>query len=202
MYTLLLDCSDINLSVGISLKDNLLYKKSFYAWQRQSEYMIPEIKKALEQINISINDISVVALGIGPGSYTGIRIPLTISKTLSILNNVKIIPLSSLQIMGKSDEKYIALMNARSDRSYIGIYDNGRTVLADQVIENNKLNDLIEKYLNEGFVLKGNIDYLKLDYQVDMDVIEGLLSYSLITKATVTPEGLTPVYLKDNYGNK
>ena len=135
-YTLLIDCSDTNLSIGVSKDSNLVYKKSFYAWQRQSEYMIPEIKLAMETLGMNINDISTIALGIGPGSYTGIRIPLTIAKTLAVINKAKVIPLSSLQIMGNHDEKYIALMNARSNRSYIGIYENGQKVIDDKIINN------------------------------------------------------------------
>ena len=53
--------------------------------------MIPEIDIALKKVNISLKDIDSVALGIGPGSYTGIRIPLTIAKTLNVINKTKII---------------------------------------------------------------------------------------------------------------
>ena len=45
---LLLDSSDQNLSVGIAKDNEVIYRNSFYAWQRQSEYMIPEIEKALK----------------------------------------------------------------------------------------------------------------------------------------------------------
>lgn len=38
--------------------------------------------------------------------------------------------------MGNHDEKYIALMNARSNRSYIGIYENGQKVIDDKIINN------------------------------------------------------------------
>lgn len=198
-YTLLLDCSDKYLSLGISQENEIIYKKSFYAWQRQSEYLIPEIKKALEESNISIKNISTIALGIGPGSYTGVRIPLAIAKTLAVVNKVKIIPLSSLQIMGTHEEKYISLMNARSNRSYIGIYDHGKNVIEDQVIENDKIMDFIEPYVEKGFTLKGDLSYLNLDLEVRYDVINGLLSYSSINLPIEDPKTIKPVYLKDNY---
>lgn len=200
-YTLLIDCSDTNLSIGVSKDSNLVYKKSFYAWQRQSEYMIPEIKLAMETIGINVNDISTIALGIGPGSYTGIRIPLTIAKTLAVINKAKVIPLSSLQIMGNHDEKYIALMNARSNRSYIGIYENGQKVIDDKIIDNDELIDFISPYVDKGFTLKGNLKYLNLDIGVASDVVDGLFSYSLITSPTEDAKAIKPVYLKDNYEN-
>ena len=158
---LLLDSSDQNLSVGIAKDNEVIYRSSFYAWQRQSEYMIPEIEKALKEVDITLKEIDEIALGIGPGSYTGIRIPLSIAKTLNALFNTPIKALSSLRIMGTSSEKYIALMNARSNRSYIGIYDLGEVVLKDQVVTNEEVLDIIEKYLKEGYVLKGSLDFLK-----------------------------------------
>ena len=194
---LLLDSSDQNLSVGIAKDNEVIYRNSFYAWQRQSEYMNPEIEKALKEVDITLKEIDEIALGIGPGSYTGIRIPLSIAKTLNALFNTPIKALSSLRIMGTSSEKYIALMNARSNRSYIGIYNLGEVVLKDRVVTNEEVLDIIEKYVKEGYVLKGSLDYLKKGYQSTNDVIDGLLSHSLICEAVINPISLCPTYLKD-----
>lgn len=196
-YTLLLDSSDVYLTVGLAKDGELLYKVSYEAWQRQSEYMIPEIEKILKKAEISLLDVDYIALGIGPGSYTGVRISLAIAKTLIVIGKAKIIPLSSLQIMGTTSEKYIALMNARSGRSYIGIYENGQKLIDDQIIENNNLYEFIEPYVEKGFTLKGNLDYLNQSISVKEEIIEGLLSYSLITLPSDNPKALKPVYLKD-----
>ena len=53
-YTLLLDTSDKYLTVGVALDDEVIYSTSFEAWQRQSEFLVVEIKKAIEQVNISL----------------------------------------------------------------------------------------------------------------------------------------------------
>lgn len=197
MYTLLLDSSDKDLIVGLA-KDGILVRKVNYAaWQRQSEYMIPEIQKILNEENISLMEVNCVALGIGPGSYTGVRIPLAIAKTLNVISNVDIIPLSSLQIMGNTQEKYIALINARSNRSYIGIYDMGKKVIDDQVINNEEIYEFIAPYVEQGFTIKGDLSYLNLGIEVKPDVLDGLLSYSLITLPSEDPKAIKPVYLKD-----
>ena len=197
MYTLLLDSSDKDLIVGLAKDGELVYKVNYCAWQRQSEYMIPEIQKLLIKENITLMDIDSVALGIGPGSYTGVRIPLAIAKTLNVVSNVDIIPLSSLQIMGNTQEKYIALINARSNRSYIGIYSLGEKVIDDQIINNDEIYDFIAPYVEQGFTLKGDLSYLNLEIEVKHDVIDGLLSYSLITLPSEDPKSIKPVYLKD-----
>lgn len=197
MYSLLLDSSDKNLIVGLA-KDGVLIKKiDYYAWQRQSEYMIPEIQKILQEEQITLMDIDLIALGIGPGSYTGVRIPLAIAKTLNVISNVKIVPLSSLQIMGNTKERYISLINARSNRSYIGIYDMGEKVIDDQVINNDEIYDFISPYVEQGFTIKGDLKYLNLEIEVKHDVLDGLLSYSLITLPSDNPKAIKPIYLKD-----
>ena len=197
MYRLLLDSSDINLLVGISKDDKVVYRHFEYAWQRQSEYMIPEIEKALLNVGITLKDIDEVVVGIGPGSYTGVRIPLTIAKTLNAVNNINVVAISSLKMLGHNDEKYISLMNARSARSYIGIYNKGETVFEDGIIENAKLDEFIKGYLEEGYLLKGNLAYLKKDINVDDTMIENMLSHALKAKNVINVDGLCPVYLKD-----
>ena len=96
MYTVLLDSSNTNLSVGLA-KDNLLLESiSYEAWQRQSEYMIPELNKLLEKYNVNRNEIDAVMVAKGPGSYTGVRIAITIAKTMAVALGVKLYPVSSL----------------------------------------------------------------------------------------------------------
>ena len=56
MYTVLLDSSNVNLSVGLAKEGILLKETSYEAWQTQSEHMIPEINALLEKHNVDKND--------------------------------------------------------------------------------------------------------------------------------------------------
>lgn len=201
-YYLLLDSSNAELTIGIIKNDKLVYSYEQYAWQRQSEYMIPEIKKALDSVNISLSQIDVIALGIGPGSYTGLRIPMTIAKTVACINNIDIIALSSLKILGTPKEKYIAIMDAKSHRSYVGIYNNGQSVIEDSIIDNESLDDLISEYLKQGYTIKGDIAYLPKYKNEKTNVIEGLMEYALISTPIKNIDKLEPIYLKELYDYK
>ena len=99
--------------------------------------------------------------------------------------------------MGNTQERYIALINARSNRSYIGIYDMGKQVIDDQVIVNDEIYDFIAPYVEQGFTIKGDLSYLNLGIEVKPDILDGLLSYSLITLPSENPKAIKPVYLKD-----
>ena len=99
MATLLLDSSNTSLSVGLEINGVLVGYTSYEAWQAQSEHMIPEINALLEKHHISRNDIRGVITSIGPGSYTGVRISLTIAKIIALALGVPIYPVSSLRVL-------------------------------------------------------------------------------------------------------
>ena len=197
MYSLLLDSSNTNLSVGICKNNQIIYQNSFSCWQRQSELMIPEIEKGLKEVSLSLLDFEEIVCAKGPGSYTGVRIALTIAKIISQMSGAKLILVSSLMAMGNANKKYIALMNARSARSYIGIYDQGKVILEDTIKTNEEVKELIEEF--SSFEVIGEGSYLGIETTLPNEV-EGLLSW----KELINPEEdvlkVKPVYLKDNYG--
>lgn len=197
-YKLYLDSSDIYLSVGISLDGKLIYSYQKDCFKRQSEFMMSEIDKALKACSISMKDISEAVIGIGPGSYTGVRISLAIAKTLYAIRNIKVTPLSSLQIMGDYGESYIALMNARSNRSYIGVYSDGKTLIEDQVLSNDEAKKLIEDYLKKDYHLRGDAAYLGLESERP-SLVSGLFTNGEHQESYEIVDKLTPRYLKENY---
>ena len=195
-YSLLIDTSDKYLSVGISKNEELIYSTSFEAWQRQSEFLVVEINKALTYVNIKMNEIDTIVTGIGPGSYTGVRIALTFAKVLGSIVSVKIKTISSLAILGDKDTSFISLINARGGRSYIGIYDKGNVVLHDTIKTNGEVLQLIEEYKKKGFEIKGDTKYLNIE-STPSDIVKGLLSFSTLIDYEKDVIGLKPIYLKE-----
>lgn len=197
MLSLLLDSSNTNLTVGICKDNVIIYQTSYSCWQRQSELMIPEIQKGLAKCHLYLKDFDEVVVGKGPGSYTGVRISLTIAKIICQMTNAKLIMLSSLQIMGNRDLNFIALMNARSSRSYVGIYSEGKTILEDCIKTNQEVMDLINLYPD--FEVIGDLDYLEIKGNKPKE-IEGMISFKDSTSPVEDVLSVKPVYLKDNYG--
>lgn len=198
MQKLLIDTSDKYLCVGIAKDDKLEYSNCFEAWQRQSEYLVPEIVKALESLNLKMKDIDEIVVSKGPGSYTGVRIALTFAKTLGVVAHIKVKAISSLKVFGLYDENYISVINARSKRSYIGVYQHGKSIVEDTIMNNDDAITLIDKYQKEGFKLYGDASYLDMKSE-PAKIIDGLLSYSKYIEEDNNVLNLKPVYLKDNY---
>lgn len=193
MISLLLDSSNVDLCVGVKgegIDDQTCYE----AWQAQSEYMIQEIDKLLTKHNLTRFDIKDVVVTIGPGSYTGIRIALTIAKVTSLALNIPLYTLSSLHVLKHDTQPSICLMNARSGRSYIGVYEGNKCLLNDQVMKNEEVLAYISSHSN--YQVCGDTKYLVLDgYKAN--VINNM--YELKESAMKYDDslGVKPIYLKD-----
>lgn len=195
MYSLLLDSANRDLNIGLA-KDGLLVDHvSYDAWQRQSELMVKEIDAVLRHNKLSAKDINEVVVTIGPGSYTGIRIALTIAKTLAFTLNIPLFAVSSLAVQRIVNVDTISVINARSNRSYVAIYDKSGVALTEECVMNN--NDVIS-YLRShpSFVLCGEATYLGVAAH-DFDVLNGMMLERQKAKAVENVLTLKPVYLKD-----
>lgn len=193
MITVLLDSSNTNLSVGIARDNLLLESTSYEAWQRQSEYMIPELNKLFDKYHVSKEDIGEVIVAMGPGSYTGVRIAITIAKTIAVALNAKLYAVSSLRVQKDGDNPSICLINARSGRSYFGVYSDNQINVPDCILKNDEVLAYIAEH--PSFSVCGDVKYLGLSGKETNNIAEMLsLKDSL---EDVNPLSLKPVYMKD-----
>ena len=193
MVTILLDSSNTNLSVGVA-RDNLLLECiSYEAWQQQSEFMIPELDKLLRKYQISKEEIGEVIVAKGPGSYTGVRIAITIAKTIATVLDAKLYAVSSLRVQKDCKNPSICLINARSGRSYIGVYEGNNTILEDRIMKN----DEVMEYINNhpGYSVCGDVKYLGLEC-IETNNIKEMLDLKDALES-INPLSLKPVYMKD-----
>ena len=194
MISLLLDSSNIKLGVAIAIDDKVIDFKYYDAWQRQSEYMMSEIEALLKTNNIDPKDVNEIISTKGPGSYTGVRISLTIAKIWGFCRDIKVYALSSLQVLKKKNEISVCVINARSMRSYIGIYEGNKVILEDTIYLNSDVVNLIDEHPE--YLLCGDTKYLKKD-GYETNIFEEMLSIKKDAEPVSEILSLKPVYLKD-----
>ena len=194
MFTILLDSSNTSLTVGLAKEDKLLESVSYEAWQAQSEHMIPELDKLLKKYNVERKDIKDVVVAIGPGSYTGVRIAITIAKTIATALNVDVYEISSLRCLKDENKPSVCLINARSGRSYFGVYEGDKIIIPDTIYTNDK----VLEYINEHptYSVCGNTSYLGIEGK-EPDIARELLAIKKYTKKSDSPLSIKPVYMKD-----
>lgn len=194
MYTLLLDSSNNKLAVGIASNGKVLKSVIYDAWQRQSEVMVPEIDNLLKEFEVKNEEIECVMCAIGPGSYTGVRIALTIAKVMALALNIALIPVSSLQVLKDGNNPSICLINARSNRSYFAVYEGDKVIEQDQILTNEEVKNYIEKHPD--YVVCGDTKYLNV-LGKETNTIEEMYSLKNSLKAIDNSFALKPVYMKD-----
>ncbi len=109
--------------------------------------LIPFLEEMLNRENLTLKNLDEIIVGDGPGSYTGVRIGVTVAKMIGYLNNIKTYKVSSLALMAShSDNPFVlAVIDARRGNAFMGLYKNVDKKLIQ--IKTDCL-DNIEKYRN------------------------------------------------------
>ena len=116
---------------------------------KQSENFLPAIDQILTETNLSIEDIDALAVVVGPGSFTGIRIGLSIAKAfMTAFENIKAIRLNTLELLAFSAEQEhnaklpLACINALSGNIFVSKLDGDKVVLQPQMISVSSLENV------------------------------------------------------------
>ncbi len=90
-------------SIALAVGHKILGEKKFSAKMRHSAEIIPSIKSLLEQHHKKTHQIKHLYISIGPGSFTGLRIAVTIAKTMHLANNqIKIVEVDTLDAIASN----------------------------------------------------------------------------------------------------
>ncbi|MFO7968877.1 MAG: tRNA (adenosine(37)-N6)-threonylcarbamoyltransferase complex dimerization subunit type 1 TsaB [Bacillota bacterium] len=115
--------------------------------------IIPLLAELLKNAEISLQDLDEIIVGVGPGSYTGVRIGVTVGKMIVYLNNINIYQVSSLALLAStSKQKYILpLIDARRNNAFMAFFNQEKkklTYLKNDTLENIEAfkSNIIEKY--------------------------------------------------------
>ena len=192
MRYLFIDTSTLYINIAIIDENKILYNHSEKVEKDMSSKIIPIIDEGFKQCSFNLQDVNKIFVVNGPGSFTGIRIGVTVAKTISYALNIDVIPLSSLEFIATTltDKQYIVpMIDARRGNVFAGIYDkNLKQILPDQLISFNELYTKLDK------------DYELVSYDVDNSISPNCDILKIIHKHNndkpVNPHSLIPNYLK------
>lgn len=195
---LYIDTSSSYLYTAI-VNDNELIceiKKEF--GQELSKEALPHIASMFEQNKIKPKDIKKIIIVNGPGSFTGIRIGLTIAKVYAWSLNIPIITVNALDVMSLSSKKdtyHVPLIDARRGFVFGAIYNNKQEIiLKPQHIKLDALKEKLETLDNYSIIT--NNDTLELDNKekYDPDILK--IVNHLKNRPEINPHAVNPEYLK------
>ncbi|TKC14441.1 tRNA (adenosine(37)-N6)-threonylcarbamoyltransferase complex dimerization subunit type 1 TsaB [Robertmurraya kyonggiensis] len=144
MKVLAIDTSNYPLGIAIIDEEKVIGEYVTNVKKNHSIRVMPAIEMLLKDCDLTPNDLTKIVVAQGPGSYTGVRIGVTIAKTLSWTLKIPLVGVSSLEILAAAVGRYFPggvspLFDARRGQIYTGLYqyENGKikTVEKDQILQ-------------------------------------------------------------------
>lgn len=182
MKTLFIDTHSETVTTILKVESDIFIEET-KGDRSHSEVTMPTLKRLIDKSGITLRDIDEVIVVIGPGSFTGVRIGVTIAKTIAYDTKKPIKTISSLEMYGESAKEDFDLVTVEDSK---GIYSAH--------LKNGKYEDFKYQKRSEfdDYVLKNGYKVLK-EKRIDIDKI---IEY-LFSSKPVNPHKVNPIYIKE-----
>ena len=186
----------------------------------QSELLLPMIEASLENLGLKISDIRMLAVTVGPGSFTGVRIGTATVKGLAFGRDIPCAPVSTLEALAYNligcEGIVVSAMDARRAQVYTAIFHarNGEIerLSDDAALPIDTLADMLKKYDGERIYIVGDgysiahsrLSELGIKLECTPPLLTGQSAYSVglvglkmhSNGECVTDMQITPTYLR------
>ena len=152
MKILAIDTASSVCSTALLENEQIIDENNLDNGRTHSENLMPLIKELLERNSLTLKDIELIAVTVGPGSFTGIRIGIASIKPMAEVWNIPIAAVTSLETLARNDESEknkIVLIDAKNNQVYAGIFDKEYNLLEDYIADDiNVVINHFSKYEN------------------------------------------------------
>ena len=182
MYTLYIDTHYNKIVIVIYKDEKILVKKEATTSYDHSVTTMPILIEAMEEAKLDSKDLNQIIVVNGPGSFTGVRIGVTIAKTLAYTLQIPIKVVSSLFIKALSfPHEKINIVEREKNGVFVGKFNEKNQLIGEyQYLKNSeydKLKDSVE-YMEE----------IEIDYEKIIQFIENM--------EAINPHKVNPLYVK------
>lgn len=182
MYTLYIDTHMNKIVIVLYQEEQVKIKKEVVTNYNHSITTMPIIQEVIEGSNLTVRDLNQIIVVNGPGSFTGVRLGVTIAKTLAYTLNIPIKEVSSLFIKAVSfSHEEVSVIEREKNGVFLGNFDKNNNLIGDYEYIKNSDFDTQNTKMN----FKENIE----------------LDYEKIIKASKqipekNPHAINPIYIK------
>lgn len=198
MKYLYIDTSSSYLYTAIVEDDKTIAEIKTEFGQSLSQVALPEIVSMFEKNNLKASDIDKIIVVNGPGSFTGIRIGITIAKVYAWSLKIPITTIYSLEAMAISSENkiiHVPIINARRGYVFAAIYDEKyKELLKPQHIKIVDLKEKLSKYENYEIITNDEFDDFENTEQYNPNILKIVSIFK--DKEAINPHAINPEYLK------
>ena len=166
MKILAIDTTSNICSTALLEDDKLIDENTINNGLTHSENLMPLIAELFERNELSLLDINLIAVCVGPGSFTGIRIGIASIKAMAEVYKIPVAEVTSLESLAMStikNDTIVALIDARNNQVYSGIFDENIKLKEECIADDiNIVLEKVQKYENVIFVGNGSILHQEL----------------------------------------
>lgn len=210
MKILCIDTSSKLCGVGIFENEKLIDKIELNNGLTHSETLMPILKQILEKNSLVLKDFDLIAVDIGPGSFTGIRIGVATAKAFSDSLTIPCVGIDSLEILAyqiKEPSIVCSAIDCKNDNCYFALYElrNNEYVILEAPSAKTKqeVTDLLDskysnkeiKFVGDAFSSKSLFNHLSVENL-------NLAALQKFTRNNFHGEEILPLYLKKSQAER
>lgn len=185
MISLFIDTSLSDVFISLLKDERVLSTIHNNIPGEHSIYVTKYIEDILKSNNILPKQVNEIVVVNGPGSFTGIRIGVTIAKMFAYILKIRIVAITSLKarVIGKKGEYLLSTINAKHNNYYVGLYDKNYNNILEEFLPKDEVDNIIKKYNPLVITEEENYD------------IEEIIKY-IKRFESINPHVVNPIYLK------
>lgn len=150
MLVLAIDSTARAACAALMTDDTVIAEFTINSGHTHSETLLPLVEGVLSSKGASVDDVDLFAISAGPGSFTGVRIGISLIKGLCFGKRKKIAALSSMDCLALNLKGFKGIvcpvMDARRDQVYTAIYKDGKRLTEDMLIPAETLKKMLCEY--------------------------------------------------------
>lgn len=191
MKILGIDTSTHSTSICVLDDDKFICEYTVNTKKTHSQKLMVMIESMIKESDLSIKDIDAIAICIGPGSFTGLRISMATAKAIAQVRNLPIISVDSLESLAfninNCDKIIYSILDAQKNQVYAGKYSfkdgNLKTLEEIKVV---KIDEIIEEISNsnEEVILVGEAVSIHKDKLIEIQNITLASASNNVSKAS------------------
>ncbi|MDC0073591.1 tRNA (adenosine(37)-N6)-threonylcarbamoyltransferase complex dimerization subunit type 1 TsaB [Alphaproteobacteria bacterium] len=224
MLILAFDTSQSFSSVAILKGETILAESIKYAKKNNSEVILSAILQANKEANVTFKDFDYIAVTVGPGSFTGVRVGIALAKAFKLSLKIPIIGISSLHVLAAGAER-----RNINNNNILVLNDAGLGEFFSQIFDpfldpinkpsRKKINEIEQEIQDDNILITGNaFDIIKSlsnksnSRKIDLNIISkkdiypsakdlAKLSLKFLKKSNTSSltTSLNPLYLRPHY---
>ncbi|MGI5825193.1 MAG: tRNA (adenosine(37)-N6)-threonylcarbamoyltransferase complex dimerization subunit type 1 TsaB [Bacillota bacterium] len=133
MRLLAIDAATKGLGLAVAEDDRLLASAALNVGKTHSQRLLPLLDDLLREGGLKLKDIDTVAVTVGPGSFTGLRIGISTAKAIAYAIDAEIVGVKTLDALAQNclncGSLICPILDARRNEVYYGIYSETGEVL-------------------------------------------------------------------------